>query len=146
MNANAREFVSHSAADTWAFAAQLAREFVPGAVVALHGDLGAGKTCLVQGLGRALGVREPVHSPTFTLVNEYRGRLPLHHIDLYRLHSAAEAFGLGLDEYLDGEGVTVIEWAERAASLLPARTIHVELRPGAGPTERLIRTWQGDAP
>ena len=146
MNANEREFVSHSAAETWAFAARLALECVPGSVIALHGDLGAGKTCLVQGLGRALEVREAVHSPTFTLVNEYRGRLPLHHIDLYRLASAAEAFGLGLDEYLDGGGVTVIEWAERAAPLLPARTIHIELRPGAGPTERIIRTWQGDAP
>ena len=133
------EYRSSSPADTCALASLVAGRLRPGDVLALHGDLGAGKTCFVQGLGAALRVREPVHSPTFTLINEYHGALPLYHVDLYRLAGSAEALDLGLDEYLDGDGVTVIEWAERAGSALPPRTIHIEFRPGGSEEERDIR-------
>jgi tRNA threonylcarbamoyladenosine biosynthesis protein TsaE len=93
--------------------------------LALHGELGSGKTCFVQGLAEALGVRAFVNSPTFTIINEYKGRLPLHHIDLYRVKSEREADLLGLEEYLEAEGITAIEWPENISSLLPKNTIHI---------------------
>src|SRR2546426_11378047 len=92
----------------------------PGDVVALSGELGAGKTVFVQGIVRALGVATGATSPTFVLVNEYRGRLPVHHVDAYRTESLAELLDLGLPELMDGDGVTVIEWAERLRPLRPA--------------------------
>lgn len=127
--------------DTHAVAARLARALGAGAVVALHGDLGAGKTCFVQGFARALGIHGHVTSPTFTLVNEYAATRPIFHVDLYRLNGSNEAMGLGLEDYMDGPGVTLIEWAERAADLLPPRTIHVdiELETAAGSRRIVIR-------
>jgi tRNA threonylcarbamoyladenosine biosynthesis protein TsaE len=90
----------------------------PGDVLALYGELGAGKTCLVRGLARGLGIDERlVASPSFSLINEYPGPLPLVHIDCYRLHLEEELDELGLEEYFDGPGVTVIEWAERINDL-----------------------------
>ena len=118
---------THSPEETWALAAALADELGPGTVMALHGDLGAGKTCFVQGLAAALGIDEPITSPTYTLIGEYEGRLPLHHIDLYRLSGPEEAIGLGLEEYFDVNGVTAIEWAERAEGLLPPDLLHVQI-------------------
>ena len=113
--------------ETWRLAAELADEFAPGTVIALHGDLGAGKTCFIQGYAAALGIDEPVTSPTYTLIGEYAGRLPLHHIDLYRLSGPEEALGLGLEEYFDVNGITAIEWAERAEGLLPPDLMHIQI-------------------
>jgi tRNA threonylcarbamoyladenosine biosynthesis protein TsaE len=109
-------------------------------VFALSGVLGAGKTQLVKGLARGLGYGGHVTSPTFTLVNEYRGgRLPLYHIDLYRIASEKEALGFGIDEYLPvAGGVTVIEWPECIIDLLPAETHRWEIQV-ASLTERIIR-------
>jgi tRNA threonylcarbamoyladenosine biosynthesis protein TsaE len=103
------------------FGRQLARSLKPGDVVALTGDLGAGKTCLVKGIAAALGVTHEVTSPTFTLIHEYP---PLAHVDLYRLDSA---YGIGLEEYLAAPWITVIEWAEKAAALLPPHTKRIRL-------------------
>ncbi len=123
---------TRSAEETQALAAEVEAELPTGAVVCLHGDLGAGKTCFVQGLARALGVRRPVGSPTFTLINEYRGRRGLAHIDLYRIRGAADAFGLGLEDYLAHyDGIVAIEWAERAGELLPEDCWHVWMEAGA---------------
>ena len=107
----AYELFVHSAEETKAFAARLARLVTPGTVIGLEGDLGAGKTCFAKGLATGLGIDEnEVYSPTFTLIAEhYRGKLPLYHIDLYRLEGG-EIDGLGIEEYLFGQGVTVIEW------------------------------------
>ena len=128
-----------SAAETQAVAARLAAEMPPGTVLCLHGDLGAGKTCFVQGLARALGVRRPVGSPTFTLINEYKGPKPLAHIDLYRIRGAGDAFGLGLEDYLfHYPGIVAIEWAERVAELLPDECWHVRIEPGADEDSRRI--------
>ena len=99
-------------------------------VIALHGNLGAGKTCFTQGLAQAAGVKEPVCSPTYTLISEYQGTVPFHHIDLYRLGGPEEAYDLGLDEYLETDGITVIEWAERAAELIPPDAIHIRFTRG----------------
>lgn len=118
---------TNSPEETWALAAKLADELGPGTVMALHGDLGAGKTCFVQGLAAALGIDEPITSPTYTLIGEYEGRLPLHHIDLYRLSGPEEALGLGIEEYFDLGGITAIEWAERADGLLPPDLLHIRI-------------------
>jgi tRNA threonylcarbamoyladenosine biosynthesis protein TsaE len=134
---NAEKFTSTSPEETQAAGERLAQTLGPGAVVALAGELGAGKTCFVQGLARALGVTTRATSPTFVLVNEYRGRLPIHHVDAYRVSNVAELIDVGLLELIDGEGVTVVEWADKALSVLPARTIHVHIE-GLGDDPRTI--------
>jgi tRNA threonylcarbamoyladenosine biosynthesis protein TsaE len=107
-------FYSHSAAETESLGETWGREAKRGRVIALSGDLGAGKTQLVKGIARGLGITARVHSPTFTLVNVYAGgRLTLFHLDLYRLETQEQILSAGLEEYLKPDGVTVIEWAER---------------------------------
>src|ERR1035437_1534068 len=98
---NVRKIISCSPEETQALASALAAELKSGAVLALHGELGSGKTCFVQGLARALGVRQPVTSPTFTIVNEYRGRCPLVHMDLYRIGDPDELLSIDFENYLD---------------------------------------------
>ena len=111
----AEAFVTHSEEETSAAGERFAGRLRPGAVVLLHGDLGAGKTAFVRGLARGLGASaDDVSSPTFTLIQEYRGRVRLHHVDLYRL-TPREAGELGLEELSDGNGVVAVEWAERWA-------------------------------
>jgi tRNA threonylcarbamoyladenosine biosynthesis protein TsaE len=107
-------FISHSPAETESLGENWGREVQRGMVIGLSGDLGAGKTQLVKGIARGLGITVRVHSPTFTLVNEYGGgRLKLFHLDLYRLESLEQILSSGLEEYVQPDGVTVIEWAER---------------------------------
>ena len=137
---------TNSPDETWALAAELAGELGAGTVLALHGELGAGKTCFIQGLAAALGIDEPITSPTYTLIGEYEGRLPLHHIDLYRLSGPAEALGLGLEEYFDANGITAIEWAERAEGLLPPDLIHIRIQADEHTGTRTFRIFsEGDA-
>jgi tRNA threonylcarbamoyladenosine biosynthesis protein TsaE len=129
---------THSPEETRDLAAGLVQRLGPGTVLALRGPLGSGKTCFAQGCGRGLGVEERyITSPSFVLVREYRGRLPFYHIDLYRLSAGPALALLGLEEYIDGEGVTVIEWAEKLAGALPPRTIEI-LFAGRGETQREI--------
>lgn len=116
---------------------RLGRSLAPGAVVALTGELGAGKTCFIQGLVRGLGVTVRATSPTFVLVNQYRGRVPVYHVDAYRTDSLTELMDLGLLELMGGAGVTVIEWADKLRSLLPPETIHVHIE-GVGDEPRAI--------
>jgi len=137
------ETISRSVEDTHAFARTLLDRYGRGTVLALHGELGSGKTCLVQGLARAMKIEQPVTSPTFKIVNEYRGIFPLYHIDLYRIGSPQEALDFGLDEYLESDGITAIEWAERAGELLPPDTVHVSLEILPGTTDRSIRCRTG---
>ncbi len=130
--------VSHSAEETAHLGETVGACLAPGDVVVLRGQLGAGKTVFTQGIGRGLGVREHVISPTFTLLREHTsGRLPLYHVDAYRLAGAIEAYTFGLDEYLYGDGVTVIEWGERVETLLPEEYLAVDLAYGAT-SERTI--------
>jgi len=105
--------------------------------VACIGELGAGKTCFLQGVARGLGVTEPATSPTFVLVNHYQGRLPVYHLDAYRAESLTEILDLGVEEMLWGDGVTVVEWGEKLLSLLPSRTIVVRIS-GLGEEPREI--------
>ncbi len=108
----------------------LGRRLKPGAVICLQGDLGSGKTCLTQGIGRGLGVSGIIHSPTFVLINEHPpiGDGPwLYHADLYRISEEADALTLGIDEYMYGDGVLVIEWADRAIELIPEDALWITL-------------------
>jgi tRNA threonylcarbamoyladenosine biosynthesis protein TsaE len=110
-------FISHSPAETESLGEKFGRAAERGTVIALSGELGAGKTQFVKGLARGLGIAARVHSPTFTLVNEYEGgRLRLFHLDLYRLETREQILSAGLDEFFQPDGVAVIEWAERMAS------------------------------
>jgi tRNA threonylcarbamoyladenosine biosynthesis protein TsaE len=129
--------VSGSPDDTQRLGEELGRSLQSGDVVALTGELGAGKTCFVQGVARGLGVATGATSPTFVLINEYRGRLPVHHVDAYRTDSVAELLDLGLPELFDGEGVTLVEWADKLGPLLPARAIEVHIE-GVGDEPREI--------
>ena len=124
-----------TAEDTMAWGRSLADSLRPGAVVALCGQLGAGKTHVVKGLLDGLGSTEDVTSPTFSLVHEYqRARLPVFHFDFYRMTSKAELLNIGWDEYLDEPGVVVVEWADMFPSLLPAHTqwFQLEVLPEGG--------------
>jgi tRNA threonylcarbamoyladenosine biosynthesis protein TsaE len=135
--ATAVEIVSASAETTEAAGERLGATLGPGAVVALTGELGAGKTCFVQGLVRGLGASARATSPTFVLVNEYVGRVPIHHVDAYRTDSMTELIDLGLLEMVGGEGVTVIEWADKLTPLLPPDAIRVHIA-GVGDEPRTI--------
>jgi tRNA threonylcarbamoyladenosine biosynthesis protein TsaE len=129
--------VSRSAQETQALGERLGARLGRGDVVACIGPLGAGKTCFLQGLARGLGVMTDVTSPTFVLVNQYRGRLPVYHVDAYRTGSLTELVDLGLEEMLHGEGVTVVEWADKLLPLLPPRTVTVTIA-GLGDEPRQI--------
>ena len=113
------EVITHSPEQTESVGAALAEHIKPGTVIAYRGDLGAGKTAFTRGLARGLGVKEPVTSPTYTLVNEYlSGRLPLFHFDMYRLGSADELFDIGWEDYLERGGVCAVEWSETVEEAL----------------------------
>ena len=118
--------MSSSAPMTRAIGAAIASVLQPGAVVVLAGDLGTGKTVLAQGIAAELGVTERVVSPTFAIAREYQGRVPVHHLDVYRLDHVQEAIDLGLDELFEG-AVTLIEWGDGVRDLLPADRLEVEL-------------------
>ena len=129
--------ISRSPEETQAAGERLGARLEKGAVVACVGELGAGKTCFLQGLARGLGVGSAVTSPTFVLVNEYAGRLRVHHLDAYRTDSLAELIDIGVEEFLHGDGVTVIEWADKLRPLLPPSTITVTIT-GLGDEPRRI--------
>lgn len=113
------EYISNSAEETKKTAADFAKTLKSGDVLCMYGDLGAGKTAFVQGLARGLGIGEPITSPTFTIVNEYYGNMPLYHFDVYRIADSDEMYEVGYEEYVYGDGVSVIEWAELIEDILP---------------------------
>jgi len=119
--------VTRSAGETRALAAAVAALLEPGDLVALAGDLGAGKTTFVQGSAATLGVTEPVVSPTFTLVREYEGTVPVTHVDVYRLNRLQDVLDLGFEEYLDGRSVVFVEWGDVIEGLLPESWMGVRL-------------------
>ena len=120
---------THSPEETQTIGQNLGETLKTGDVVALIGDLGAGKTCLTQGIARGAGIasNEVVNSPSYTLINEYEGEVPIYHIDLYRLQHHGEIVDLGLEEYLEGAGICIIEWADRMTNLLPANHLEITI-------------------
>jgi tRNA threonylcarbamoyladenosine biosynthesis protein TsaE len=128
---------SHSPEQTQYLGTQMGKLATAGDVFLLTGNLGSGKTCLTQGIAWGLGVEEHTFSPTFILVREYRGRLPLYHIDLYRLDCLEEIIDLALEQYFNGEGVCVVEWADKGKEVLPEEHLLINLE-YITPTERLL--------
>ncbi len=122
------EIVSNSAEETRKIGMKLGKLAASGDVILLVGSLGAGKTCLTQGIARGLGIDEYTTSPSFVLVREHRGKLPLYHMDLYRLDRIEEVTQLGLDDYLYGNGVCVVEWADKGLSVLPEEHLLIEMQ------------------
>ena len=122
-----KKLATGSPEETQQLGRELAQHFTGGEVLLLSGTLGAGKTCLTQGIAWGLGIREHARSPTFVLASEYQGRLTLYHMDLYRLDDLMEIDDLGLDEYLFGEGVCVIEWAEKGVGVLPEEGLKIRI-------------------
>lgn len=138
------QFVSHSAEETERFGEALAQELRAGDVLAFTGSLGMGKTAFTRGLARGLGCRGRVTSPTFTIVNEYEGKTPLFHFDMYRLGSSDELFDIGWDDYLARGGVCAVEWSERVSDALPEDTIFVDIARGEeGENTRVITVTGG---
>ncbi len=136
---------STSSEETIRFARELAGDLGAGDIVAFYGELGAGKTTCIQAICRALGVEEPVTSPSFTIVQEYQGRYPVFHFDFYRLASAAEVNEIGFEDYVERDGICLIEWPEVAEELLPPDTVRVWLETVYSkseeiPSGRIIRT------
>lgn len=150
-----KSVTTDSPAATQGLGRELGRLSQPGDVYLLVGNLGSGKTCLTQGIAWGLDIDGYATSPTFVIVNQYRGRLPLYHIDLYRIDSLAAALDLGLDDYLYGDGVCVVEWADRAVDALPAEHLliqiayagdssrHLEFRPRGERYKKLLSELTG---
>ena len=121
------ELISHSPEQTQKFGIRIGELALPGDIFLLVGSLGTGKTCLAQGIAWGLGIKEYALSPSFVIIRELHGRLPLYHIDLYRLDHIEEIAELGLDDYLYGNGVCVVEWAEKGLSILPMEHLLIEI-------------------
>ncbi|RHB46657.1 tRNA (adenosine(37)-N6)-threonylcarbamoyltransferase complex ATPase subunit type 1 TsaE [Exiguobacterium sp. AM39-5BH] len=117
--------ITHSAAETQAVAEKLATLVKAGTVITLNGDLGAGKTTFTQGFGKGLGVTRNVNSPTFTIMKQYQGRLPLYHMDVYRLEDTGD--DIGLEEYINGDGVAIVEWSNLIESSLPTERLAITI-------------------
>lgn len=135
---NMTERILRNESDTRAFGLELAEKLQPGDVIALVGDLGTGKTALTRYIAEGLGVTETISSPTFTIVKEYSsGRIPLFHFDVYRLSDGGELLDIGADEYLNGNGACIIEWADIVADVLPDDAIVIQLLYGENEGERI---------
>lgn len=121
------EYISNSCSDTQRIAYDFASRLKAGDVLCMYGDMGVGKTAFVQGLAQGLGISEHITSPTFTIVNEYYGRLPLYHFDVYRIADSDEMFEIGYEEYVYGEGVSVIEWPQLIEDILPEKRYNITI-------------------
>jgi tRNA threonylcarbamoyladenosine biosynthesis protein TsaE len=130
--------VTRSTDETLELARAVGELLRPGDVVSLVGELGAGKTVFARGVARALGVTELVVSPTFTIVREYEGRVPLVHVDVYRIDAIQELHDLGFEEVVRDDAVTLVEWGDKVDGLLPADRLDVRLAPGAADDERVV--------
>jgi tRNA threonylcarbamoyladenosine biosynthesis protein TsaE len=148
---DAARAVTRSTDETLALAGAVGELLRPGDVVSLAGGLGAGKTVFARGVARALGVTEPVVSPSFTIVREYEGRVPLVHVDVYRIDTFQELHDLGFEELLRDDAVTLVEWGDVIDGMLPGERLDVRLAAGDGDDERVVeieghgRSWRARA-
>jgi tRNA threonylcarbamoyladenosine biosynthesis protein TsaE len=143
MTSASLEVSTRTAEETRDLGAAVAELLVPGDVVSLTGDLGAGKTTFVQGAGRGLGVEEPVVSPTFVLVREYRGQVPVYHVDVYRLDRLQEVLDLGFEDLLDPSGVVFVEWGDAIDTILPDSHLEVRLTTVDDQVRGMVFTGRG---
>lgn len=141
------EYISKNYEETQKIAAEFAKTLGRGDTVCMYGDLGAGKTAFVQGMAKGLDITEPITSPTFTIVNEYEGSLPLYHFDVYRIADSDEMYEIGYEEYVYGDGISVIEWAELIEDILPESrysvTVLKDLTQGEDYRKIIIEKVQG---
>ena len=120
--------ITNSPEETKKIGKEVSKLARPGDLLAFYGELGAGKTCFIQGISQQLEVKDYVTSPSFTIINEYQGKIPIYHFDLFRLNSAEEILELGYEEYFYGEGLTVIEWAEKIEQFLPKEHLKIDIK------------------
>ena len=134
-----QKYVTKSANETRSLGEALSSSLRPGDVLVLKGNMGAGKSEFARGIARGLGISGPIASPTFTILQAYdSGRLPLYHFDWYRINDIEELYEIGTEEYLQGNGIAIVEWSERAPELLPERYLQISITKGAGDDERMI--------
>ncbi len=134
-----KEFISHSVAETERIAALLADKLQGGEVIAFTGGMGMGKTAFTNGILNALGAKDIVSSPTFILMNEYESRLKVYHFDMYRILSWEDLYSTGFFDYLDGDGVLIIEWSENVSEAIPENAVRIDISLGENENERIIR-------
>ncbi|MEK6645343.1 MAG: tRNA (adenosine(37)-N6)-threonylcarbamoyltransferase complex ATPase subunit type 1 TsaE [Candidatus Firestonebacteria bacterium] len=123
-----KHFISKSPSETFKIGYKIGKSLNKPQVLALIGELGAGKTCIIKGIAKGFGVKEIITSPTFIIMKVYNGRLPLYHFDLYRIKNINELFNIGYEEYFYSDGICVVEWADKAENLLPDNTIIIKLK------------------
>lgn len=135
-------FVTHSAEETIQLGKKIGSMLQPGAIIAMEGNLAVGKTTITKGIAESLGIEETITSPTFTLISEYEGKMPLYHMDVYRLDSCEDFINLGVEDLMYGDGVSIIEWSERVREELPKSTItlRLEIR-GDGGRDITLENW-----
>ena len=135
-------FVTHSAEETIQLGKKIGSMLQPGAIIAMEGNLAVGKTTITKGIAESLGIKEAITSPTFTLISEYEGKMPLYHMDVYRLDSCEDVINLGVEDLMYGDGVSIIEWSERVREELPKSTItlRLEIR-GDGGRDITLENW-----
>lgn len=121
------EILTRSEKETEKLGEKLGKLLKPGTIILIKGDLGVGKTVLTRGIARGLGIDEPITSPTFTLLHQYKGRLPLYHFDIYRIGDPEEMYDIGYEEFFYGDGVTVVEWPEKMEWLLPEEYLEIKI-------------------
>lgn len=138
MDVNMQKFITESPSETEAVGENLSTKLKPGSIVALFGGMGAGKTAFTRGIARGLGITGGVSSPTFALVHEYKGRIPLYHFDMYRVNSWDDLYSTGFFDYLDSGGIIVVEWSENIENALPENAIHIMINHGKAENERII--------
>ena len=132
------KFNTESVEETSRIGEQMGRLLSKGNIVCLSGDLGAGKTAFAQGIAKGMGVKDYVTSPTYTIINEYEGRLPLYHFDVYRLNDVSEMYELGYEEYFFGDGVVVLEWADVVRDIVPGERLWITILNTKGDNSREI--------
>ena len=136
-------FNTHSAEETIALGEKIGKLLKKGDVIAMQGTLAAGKTTITKGIAKALGITDTITSPTFCLISEYSGKMPLYHMDVYRLEGSEDFINLGTDDMIYGDGVSIIEWSEKIMDQLPKKTIFLKITPGAGEERKIeIDNWK----
>ncbi len=133
------EIILKDLEETEKFGIRLGSLLKKGDILCLNGDLGAGKTTMTKSIGLGLGVEEYITSPTFALINQYSGRFPVYHFDVYRLENAHELYDLGFDDYFYGGGVCIIEWAYKIDKLIPKERIVIDIEKGSDDKERILK-------